>query len=343
MTPLNPQATAQLEAQAAASRAAAQAPGLEDASAKARAGFDTPLGAAAVQLESTHTTPALLRPPGTAVSPNSLRTPPPAPPAVSPNNWPAVPPARPGVDRAVTQNAPRTYKPSGNGLIGGTSWIRGYNVQTTDPAVVAEARRMLKKQMELAGQPYDDSIDFDRYNFVLGIAASTNVFRDLASRVVFDQFANGQFSANQQAAYESLKGRAFDELGCHSNGAMICLAALMNKDIIAKHVVLYGPQITPESLYLWNQLVGTGQVGSIEMLVNQGDPVPPVSFLASNPTAAMTAAFAPFLSAPLFNTAVFSRAVTAFAPSINVKTFSCGTVPDTGCHEMKVYKEDRGN
>lgn len=43
------QAVGQLQQQAAASQAAAAAPGLEDASAKARAGFDTPLGQGAAQ------------------------------------------------------------------------------------------------------------------------------------------------------------------------------------------------------------------------------------------------------------------------------------------------------
>jgi hypothetical protein len=235
------------------------------------------------------------------------------------------------------------YQPSGNALIGGTSWILGYNVQTTDPAIVARARQMMKKQMPLAGIPYDDAIDFSRYNFVLGIAASTNEFNDLASRVLLDQFSNGQFTADQQTAYASLKGHSFNELACHSNGAMICLMALARKDIIAKHVVLYGPQITPESLYMWDQFVRKGQVGSIEMLVNQGDPVPPASFLSSNPIAALSAAYLPFLSAPLFNSAVLSTAVRAFAPSIKVVTFSCGTVPSLNCHDMKVYKEDRAN
>jgi hypothetical protein len=87
----NPGATAQalapVQAQAAASQAAATAPVLEDASAKARAGFDQPLGSAPVQLEATTSTPAILRPTGTAGAANgSPSASAPNPPPVA-NDW----------------------------------------------------------------------------------------------------------------------------------------------------------------------------------------------------------------------------------------------------------------
>jgi hypothetical protein len=242
--------------------------------------------------------------------------------------------------RSTTEQAP-AYQPSGNAFIGGTSWIVGYNDQNLSPEMIARAKEMLKKQMDLAGIPYGESIDFNRYNFILGIGASTHIFRDLATRVVFDQLKNGKFSKDEQALYASLKGRSFDELACHSNGAMICLAALQNKDIVAKHVVLYGPQITPESLKMWDELVKTGKLGAIEIRINQGDPVPPVSFLLSSPAAAIRTAFTPFQSAAMFTTPVMSLAIREYAPSINVKTFSCGAVPTLDCHSMTVYKERR--
>src|SRR5580658_1824133 len=34
----------------------------------------------------------------------------------------------------------RSYTPAGNALIGGTTWITGFNVQAARPAVVARAR-----------------------------------------------------------------------------------------------------------------------------------------------------------------------------------------------------------
>lgn len=134
--------------------------------------------------------------------------------------------------------APPKLVPSGNGLVAGTKWIMGYNVQNPDPRIVAKAREMLREQMRLAGFPYDEGIDFERYNFVIGIAYSTDPWRDLANRVVFDHLRNGDYTREHQEAYKSLKGRSFDRLGCHSNGAMIRLAGLMNKEAAAKHVVL---------------------------------------------------------------------------------------------------------
>ncbi|MFI5105908.1 MAG: hypothetical protein ACHP79_13370, partial [Terriglobales bacterium] len=78
------QALAPLQQQAAASQAAAAAPVLEDASAKARAGFDQPLGPAPVQLGATSSTPSILRPPGTAVTAPSGQAAPSTPTASSP-------------------------------------------------------------------------------------------------------------------------------------------------------------------------------------------------------------------------------------------------------------------
>jgi len=143
-------------------------------------------------------------------------------------------PTQSGLDfmTANTKTVPGgAYIPSGNGFVGGTAWVVGYNVKNADPAFVAKSQEMLRQQMELAGIPYSAAIDFHRYNFVIGIAASTNIFTDLARRVVFDELKNGRFSRDIQVAYNSLKGRQFNDLGCHSNGAMICLAAIANREI----------------------------------------------------------------------------------------------------------------
>lgn len=235
--------------------------------------------------------------------------------------------------------APPKLIPSGNGLVGGTIWIAGYNVQNPDPKLVAKAREMLREQMRLAGIPYDEAIDFNRYNFVIGIAHSTVVWRDLANRVVFDQLRKGNYSREHQDAYNTLKGRSFDRLGCHSNGAMICLAALSNKDVAAKHVVLYGPQITPGSLKLWDELVRSGKIGSLEIRVNRGDPVPPVSFLLS-PGEAVTAAAHPGMALALFTGSGLSQAIRTAAPSASVKVGSCPGGLDLKCHQMSQYKSN---
>jgi hypothetical protein len=233
----------------------------------------------------------------------------------------------------------RFYQPSGTGLVGGLTWIVGYNVQTTDPAVIAKARAILMEQMKRQGTEFNNGIDFEKYNFVIGIAASTHDYLDL-KRVLTEQFRNGQSSAENQKLYNSLKGRQFDELTCHSNGAMTCLAALENKDVMAKHIVLYGPQITPESLFMWNQLVRSGRVNSIKMIVQQGDPVPPVAMLTNPIGSAVTASLGgPFAMLPLFNVDVLSKTVSTIAPSIKVITYPCSNLPSMACHSMESYKE----
>ncbi len=87
---MTPQTAAQpiasLQQQANASQAAAAAPTLEDASAKARAGFDTSLGPGPVQIGTT-TAPAAIQPPAAAVAVAPAPVPPPSPTAT-----PAPPP-----------------------------------------------------------------------------------------------------------------------------------------------------------------------------------------------------------------------------------------------------------
>jgi|GEM_PF-5094554 len=229
----------------------------------------------------------------------------------------------------------KTYRPSGNALIGGTTWITGYNVQNAAPELVAREREMMSQQMKLANLPYSDGVDFKRYNFVLGIAASTDPLIDLSKRVVFDELTNGKFSAEEQQAYESLKGRQFDELACHSNGAMICLAALENKDIVADRVTLYGPQVTVESLGMWNELVSSGRVKSVQIYINRCDPVPSVSLLAGGGLVGATA----LSSLAMFKAPTVASVINETSPRLTVTTFSCGSgTPTLDCHAMTAYK-----
>jgi hypothetical protein len=228
----------------------------------------------------------------------------------------------------------RTYQASGNGMIGGTAWITGFNVQGADPAVAKRAHEMMAEQMRLAGMPYADGVDFQRYNFVLGIAASTDIPVDLATRVVFDEYRNGEYSAENQAAYDSLKGRQFDELACHSNGAMVCLAALENHDIVADKVVLYGPQITVESLKMWDELIRQGKVRSVQIYANGGDPVPPLSLAFGGGSVGAYAV----ASVALMRPASFVDVIHQAAPDIAVSTLPCASRPDLSCHGMEVYR-----
>ncbi|HLW53899.1 MAG TPA: hypothetical protein VKW06_13760 [Candidatus Angelobacter sp.] len=231
----------------------------------------------------------------------------------------------------------RQYKPSGNGFVGGTTWIAGFNVGKADPALIAKSHQLLKQQMELAGLPYGSGIDFERYNFVIGIGASTGKFTDLRKRVVFDEFSRGQFSREHQELYDSLKGRQFDELACHSNGAMVCLAALANKDIKAGRVALYGPQLTRESIQMWDELIRNHQVESVHVYINQNDPVPPFSIAFGDL----------FLNAradvALLKLTTLDRIINEEGSHLLVRNFSCGEgTPTLACHDMAVYKSNRG-
>lgn len=230
------------------------------------------------------------------------------------------------------------YVPSGNGFVGGTSWIVGYNVQNADPALIARSQEMLRQQMELAGIPYNAAIDFKRYNFVIGIAASTDIFTDLRKRVLFDELKNGRFSRETQIAYDSLKGRQFNELGCHSNGAMICLAAIENNDLKVDRVTLYGPQITAESLQMWNELVRSGQVKSVQIYLNRNDPVPPVAMLAAS-----RSPIAAGQNLALFKADTLVRTINETAPRLAVRSFDCGRgILTLSCHDMARYKANSG-
>lgn len=172
----------------------------------------------------------------------------------------------------------RTYIPQGTGLVGGTGWIVGYNVPDGPEGerIRAQADAVLQKLKETGAAP---DIDQSQYRFILGVAASNNEFRDLRTRVLFDNLRNGRASAENQALYASLTGRQFDNLDCHSNGAMVCLAAIENADIRARHVRLFGPQITPESAAMWNSLVEKGEVASVTVYASPADFVPRVSYL----------------------------------------------------------------
>jgi hypothetical protein len=231
----------------------------------------------------------------------------------------------------------RSYTPSGNAFIGGTTWITGYNLQSADPKLRVKMQGLMARQMKLAGLRYSEGVDFSRYNFVLGIGASTNQYVDLANRVVFDEYTNGQFSANEQELYVSLKGRQFNELGCHSNGAMICLAALENKDIIAERVVLYGPQITLESLQMWDQLVREGRVKSVEINIDRSDPVPSLSLcIGGGMVKAVSIASLALLKPPTLKDVIEEA-----APRLTVRTYNCGNgMPDLDCHDMRAYKRN---
>lgn len=169
-------------------------------------------------------------------------------------------------------------------LVGGTGWVYGYNVPPGQSQTTA--LRNLDSLLALADPPIDRS-QFPNpadYNMILGVAKTQDSFVDLLTRVTLgwpgngDQLTNGAFTAESQPLYASLRGTQTSRLDCHSNGAMVCLAALNRRDVIAEHVRLFGPQITSPALAQWQSLVETQRIKSLEINITNGDPVGPASY-----------------------------------------------------------------
>jgi hypothetical protein len=252
----------------------------------------------------------------------------------------------------------RHYTPAGNGLILGLGAIVYAHRERGEPA-----QRMcdaIKQQARVAHKDYGAGTDCSRYNFVLGMASSLRLYTDLWNRVAFDELTNGRFSAREQLLYEKLRGKQFDELGCHSNGAMLCLAALENEDIKADQVVLYGPQVTRESLEMWNTLVQERRVKSVKVYLNENDPVPGAAIAFADLVKSQQASGAslksystadnaavqglnagPVLASDtgLFQVESLKRTINETSPRILVRTFPCKPGVSTwGCHVMSMYR-----
>ena len=228
---------------------------------------------------------------------------------------------------------PRQYKFAGNGLIGGTGWRLIASRKPGEPA--KRMCEVIKQQSKLANSPFAAGVDCEHYQFVLGIADSFDVFTDLRDRVAFDDLTNGQFSAHEQRFYDVLRGKQFGELGCHSNGAMLCLAALENEDVKADHVVLYGPQVTRETLTMWDQLVRDGRVKSVKVYINENDMVP-----------ALAISYADHKNhddnlgkGSRLDIEWLKRTINETSPKLLVQTFPCSRSKlSFECHEMARYK-----
>ncbi len=270
---------------------------------------------------------------------------------------------------SITSAVTRTYTPVGNGLILGTGaivWAERKPGQ--ERQVMCD---LLRKQSLVAHNDYSAAADCRKYDFVLGMALSLDLLKDLTLRVVMDDLTNGRSSAEAQSFYNKLRGKQFDELGCHSNGAMLCLFALENGDAKAKDVILYGPQVTRETLQMWDQLVRDGKVNSVRIYVNNDDPVAgaAISFAdASN--AAVTSAKAalrgdasPVVQSALelaagdnehhliFNNSALVQTINEISPRIAVRTLPCAisaseVIDDptraAKCHEMVMYNTTVG-
>ena len=245
----------------------------------------------------------------------------------------------------------KCFLPYRIGLAGGLNWVLGYNVQSNDPRVREAARSALEKEALLIGPDknyYLDRIDLDKYDFVIGLAINTYFWADLGWRVAFDEFKNGEATREEQPLYNSLVGKSFDELTCHSNGAMICLAALKNGQVYAKKVVLYGPQITSESISLWKDLLNNGSIVSLDIYINEHDIVPPLSALlyALASSATVSPAYLAYtnIRGSLANQKILADAL-GKVDGITVHYLPCDSSPvetlHFKCHDFEMYKANR--
>jgi hypothetical protein len=244
--------------------------------------------------------------------------------------------------------AKSAFKASGHGLIGGVGWELAPYSLNAPPSLSADKRALaeerLAEALKRAGVDKQRYSDLKDYNFIIGLAISSSELTDATMRAFRDNLTQGRATPEMQRQYELLRGRTFDTLDCHSNGAMICLAALANGDIMAKQVRLFGPQLPPFALQEWNRLAGSGKkIEGLQIYINDGDPIPPISSIANMfvPTATVTAVSRRMVDVVLMGTG-FKDQIDEQAPTAEVRTFHCPATPYVvsmaKCHDVGVYK-----
>lgn len=258
----------------------------------------------------------------------------------------------------------------GHGLVGGTTWTFGFkrphskcdqkcteDIETRLKEQLAEYCRSMFSTEKDESECIDQGLPFtpDIYDMVVSVATYHNALEDLATRVIFDGAAYGEYSRQHQELFSRLKGRNFDGLDCHSNGAMLCLAALRSGEATAREVRLFGPQITPSAAAAWQQLAFKKNI-VIKVYINTGDPVPAASWkqpipkrldgtaetsptaiwIHTIPRAASALADAAFYSLMDSRHGVMDEALEQYG--LTVFRSECKGRPTIACHSMKVYE-----
>ncbi len=185
----------------------------------------------------------------------------------------------------------------GHGLVGGTTWTYGFKhpkgdcdadcMEQTRRKVYAQTLKHCSAQSDPEacikdGPPFTP----DLYTFVTSMASYNTPLKDLSERVAFDSVTYGEFSRQHQEMFKDLKGKSFETLDCHSNGAMLCLAALRSGDTKAREVRLFGPQINEAAAKIWYEYARKNNV-KLTVFINNGDPVPAVSWAFASPPMSM--------------------------------------------------------
>ncbi len=253
----------------------------------------------------------------------------------------------------------------GRGLVGGTTWTYGFKRPKADcdEACLTKMRRQAYldhldrcAQQEEPEKCVNEPIPFtpDLYSFAMSAARYSTPLEDLVTRVVFDSATFGEFSRQNQEMFKEIKGKNFDVLDCHSNGAMLCLAALRSGGTKTKEVRLFGPQINAEAAEMWYEYSVKNNV-KVTVFINNGDPVPAAAWVFSSPEpgAAQRQVGAwvdnrmtdPVVVAKVMG-AVFgagtSEAMTEDLGrnGLQVIRFDCSKLPSLDCHSMLQYEKN---
>lgn len=234
----------------------------------------------------------------------------------------------------------KRYKPAGSLMMLGTGAQTGWNVQPDSREFHNRqlTEGAIEEQLALARRSAPAGVDLEIFNMGLGVAATTWETRDLFSRVIDDQFTRQPVPRSGTSGYNALKGRRFDLLGCHSNGAMTCLLALHNDDIMARDVVLYGPQITGDTALLWQRMLREGKIRSLRIEINSGDPITPLAMVVNRYS------YDNLRQRPLlFNSPELKATLAELIPSARIETRKCDFRISSpfSCHYMSAYPQCR--
>lgn len=252
-----------------------------------------------------------------------------------------------------------------HGLVGGTTWTFGFQWPETkcDKQCKSELDRKLDAQLAgycanqtLTNLCLNEGLPFtpELYDTIVSMANSNSAIMDLATRVIFDGAMYGEYTRQHSEQFAGLKGKRFGVLDCHSNGAMLCLAALRSGDTSAKEVRLFGPQINPEAARLWQEYAFRTKT-VIKIYINTGDPITPASWkqpvarsyeqTPTSPAAVWlnTAVRLPYFAGDAaFNAALDSRKKVMDNElgkyGLYVIRSACKDRPGLDCHSMKLYE-----